>query len=167
MPRESLTAKKVRGLEILNRLKQMYPGATCSLDYETPLQLMIATMLAAQCTDERVNKVTPALFARYKTVEDFATADLTELETLVKSTGFYRNKAKNIRLACQRIVEVFGGGSAPDNGGFDQFGRGGAQNCKCGFVECLWGEFGFYGRYPCDATDESHGVYEAPGCGED
>ncbi|NJN49413.1 MAG: endonuclease III, partial [Alkalinema sp. RL_2_19] len=109
MPRESLAAKKIRGLEILNRLKQLYPNATCSLDYETPLQLMIATMLAAQCTDERVNKVTPALFARYKTAQDFASADLVELETLVKSTGFYRNKAKNIRLACQRIMAVFGG----------------------------------------------------------
>jgi endonuclease III len=109
MPRVSLAAQKIRGAEILNRLKQLYPDAECSLDYETPLQLMIATMLAAQCTDERVNKVTPALFKRYPTVEDFAGADLLELESLVKSTGFYHNKAKNIRLAAQRIVTVFGG----------------------------------------------------------
>ncbi|MBE9029182.1 endonuclease III [filamentous cyanobacterium LEGE 11480] len=109
MPRESLAAKKVRGLEILNRLKLLYPDATCSLDYETTLQLMVATMLAAQCTDERVNKVTPALFKRYPDAAAFASADLEELEGLVKSTGFYRNKAKNIRLACQRIMEVFGG----------------------------------------------------------
>ncbi len=109
MPRESLAAKKIRGLEILNRLKQLYPGATCSLNYQTPLQLMVATILAAQCTDERVNKVTPALFQRYPDAAAFASSELDELESLVKSTGFYRNKAKNIRLACQRIMEVFGG----------------------------------------------------------
>jgi endonuclease III len=109
MPRVSLTAQKQRGLELLIRLKRLYPGAVCSLDYETPLQLLIATMLAAQCTDERVNKVTPALFARYPLVSDFAGADLGELEKLVHSTGFYRNKAKNIRGACQMILERFGG----------------------------------------------------------
>lgn len=109
MPRESLATKKIRGLEILNRLKQLYPGATCSLNYETPLQLMVATILAAQCTDERVNKVTPALFKRYPDAAAFAAAELDELELLIKSTGFYRNKAKNIRLACQRIMDVFGG----------------------------------------------------------
>jgi endonuclease III len=109
MPRVSLAAQKIRGLEILNRLKQLYPGATCSLDYETPLQLLIATMLAAQCTDERVNKVTPALFKRYPDAAAFAGADIEELESLVKTCGFYHNKAKNIRLACQRIVTIFDG----------------------------------------------------------
>jgi endonuclease III len=109
MPRESLAAQKTRGAEILKRLKELYPGATCSLTYETPLQLMIATILAAQCTDERVNKVTPALFKRYPDAAAFAGADLEELESYVKSTGFYHNKAKNIRSACQRIVEVYGG----------------------------------------------------------
>jgi endonuclease III len=109
MPRVSLAAQKIRGLEILNRLKQLYPGATCSLDYETPLQLLIATILAAQCTDERVNKVTPALFKRYPDAAAFAGADIEELESLVKTCGFYHNKAKNIRLACQRIVTVFDG----------------------------------------------------------
>ncbi len=109
MPRESRKAKQQRALETLNRLKRLYPGAICSLNYEGPLQLMVATILAAQCTDERVNKVTPALFDRYPDAEAFANADLLELETLVRSTGFYRNKAKNIRAACQRIVEVYGG----------------------------------------------------------
>jgi endonuclease III len=109
MPRVSLTAQKQRGLEVLIRLKRLYPGAVCSLDYETPLQLMIATILAAQCTDERVNKVTPALFKRYPDAEAFAGSDLAELEQLVHSTGFYRNKAKNIRGACQMILERFGG----------------------------------------------------------
>jgi endonuclease III len=109
MPRESLSAQKTRGAEILHRLKQLYPGATCSLNYETPLQLLIATILAAQCTDERVNKVTPALFRRYPDAAAFASTELEELETYVKTCGFYHNKAKNIRAACQRIMEVFGG----------------------------------------------------------
>lgn len=107
--RTRLPAKKQRALEVLVRLKRLYPGATCSLDFENPLQLLVATMLAAQCTDERVNKVTPALFQRYPNAQAFAEADLDELESLVKSTGFYRNKAKNIRAACQMILEQFEG----------------------------------------------------------
>ncbi|MBD0270139.1 MAG: endonuclease III, partial [Cyanobacteria bacterium Co-bin8] len=102
-------AKKQRALEILLRLKRLYPEAPCSLDYETVLQLMVATILSAQCTDERVNKVTPALFARFPDAQAFAECDLEELEQLVKSTGFYRNKAKNIRAACQKIVTEFQG----------------------------------------------------------
>lgn len=102
-------AKKQRALEVLTWLKRLYPDATCSLDYKDTVQLLVATILSAQCTDERVNKVTPALFEAYPDVYAFAEADLTELETLVKSTGFYRNKAKNIRAACQKIVTDFGG----------------------------------------------------------
>jgi endonuclease-3 len=101
--------KKQRALEILLRLKRLYPDAVCSLDYQTTLQLMVATILSAQCTDERVNKVTPALFAAYPDVHAFASADLADLEALVRSTGFYRNKAKNIRAACQKIVADFNG----------------------------------------------------------
>lgn len=101
--------KKQRAIEVLDRIKALYPGATCSLTYDGPLQLMVATILAAQCTDERVNQVTPALFDRYPDAQAFAESDLIELETYVKSTGFYRNKAKNIRAACQRILEVYGG----------------------------------------------------------
>ncbi|MBD2424888.1 endonuclease III [Phormidium sp. FACHB-1136] len=101
--------KKQRALEILRRLKELYPEAPCSLDFETTLQLMVATILSAQCTDERVNKVTPALFVAYPDVHAFAEADLADLESLIKSTGFYRNKAKNIRAACQRIVTEYNG----------------------------------------------------------
>jgi endonuclease-3 len=108
-PRQRLPAKKQRVLEVLTRLKRLYPNATCSLDYETPVQLLVATILSAQCTDERVNKVTPTLFARFPTAEALATAAPEELETLVKSTGFYRNKAKNIRAACQKIMAEFDG----------------------------------------------------------
>lgn len=104
-----LSVKKQRALEILIRLKRLYPEATCTLKYETPVQLLVATILSAQCTDERVNQVTPALFARFPDAATLASADLQELETLVRSTGFYRNKAKNIQGACRTIVEKFGG----------------------------------------------------------
>ena len=104
-----IAARKQRALEILVRLKRLYPDATCSLDYQTPVQLLVATILSAQCTDERVNKVTPALFARFPDAASLAGADIEELEQLVKSTGFYRNKAKNIRAACQKIMTDFGG----------------------------------------------------------
>ncbi|HIK24572.1 MAG: endonuclease III [Thermosynechococcus sp. Uc] len=104
-----LCAKQQRALEILTRLKRLYPDATCSLNFANPLQLLVATILSAQCTDERVNQVTPALFARYRDAKDFAMADLAELEQYIKSTGFYRNKARHIQGACRRIVEVYGG----------------------------------------------------------
>jgi endonuclease-3 len=93
----------------LTRLKRLYPDATCSLDYQTPVQLLVATILSAQCTDERVNKVTPALFARFPDAPALAGAEMDELQGLVRSTGFYRNKAKNIQGACQTIVTDFGG----------------------------------------------------------
>ena len=91
------------------RLKRLYPDATCSLTYETPVQLLVATILSAQCTDERVNQVTPELFRRFPDAQAIADADLAELETLVRSTGFFRNKARNIQAACQKIMTNFGG----------------------------------------------------------
>ncbi|MGF1524892.1 MAG: endonuclease III [Leptolyngbyaceae cyanobacterium] len=107
--RRKLPAKKQRALEVMLRLKRLYPDATCSLDYETPVQLLVATILSAQCTDERVNKVTPALFGRFPDAVSMAEGDLAEIEALVKSTGFFRNKAKNIQGACRKIVTDFGG----------------------------------------------------------
>jgi endonuclease III len=98
---------KKRGLEVLARLKRLYPDATCSLDYTTPVQLLVATILSAQCTDERVNKVTPALFAKFPDARSMADADILDIEALVRSTGFYHNKAKNIQAACKKIVEEF------------------------------------------------------------
>ncbi|MEO1133437.1 MAG: endonuclease III [Cyanobacteria bacterium J06639_1] len=100
---------KQRALEILLRLKRHYPNATCALNYETPLQLLVAVILSAQCTDKRVNLVTPDLFARFPNAPAFAAADRDELESLVRSTGFYRNKAKHIQGACQKIVADFNG----------------------------------------------------------
>ncbi|MBC6436323.1 endonuclease III [Nostoc sp. HG1] len=104
-----ISAKKQRALEILIRLKRLYPDAPCTLDYQTPVQLMVATILSAQCTDARVNLVTPELFRRFPDAAALAGADVAELENLVRSTGFYRNKAKNIQAACQLIMTEFGG----------------------------------------------------------
>ena len=101
------TSKKQKALKILTILKELYPDATCSLTYDSPVQLLVATILSAQCTDERVNKVTPELFARFPDAIALANADRETLETLIRSTGFYRNKAKNIQGACQKIVKDF------------------------------------------------------------
>ena len=103
------TKKKQRAIAILKQLEILYPDATCSLDYESVVQLLVATILSAQCTDERVNKVTPALFAHFPDAPALAGADREELENLVRSTGFYRNKAKNIQGACHKIVTEFKG----------------------------------------------------------
>ena len=101
--------KQQQAIEILIRLKRLYPEAPCTLNYETPVQLLVATILSAQCTDERVNLVTPELFRRFPDAAALASAELEELETLVRSTGFYRNKAKNIQGACRMIMADFGG----------------------------------------------------------
>lgn len=92
---------------------QLYPEAPCTLNYETPVQLLVATILSAQCTDERVNLVTPALFQRFPDAAALAAADLSEIESLIRSTGFYRNKAKNIQAACHQIVTEHDG-QVPD-----------------------------------------------------
>lgn len=105
----SPSKRKLKALELLSRLEQLYPDATCSLNYETPVQLLVATILSAQCTDERVNLVTPALFAQFPNAASMAGAEREEIETLVRSTGFYRNKAKHIQLACHKIVTDFDG----------------------------------------------------------
>ena len=100
---------KNKAIEMLKILKQTYPDATCSLDFTTPFEMVVAVMLSAQCTDERVNKVTPSLFKRCKTIEDFANIDINELENLIRSCGFYKNKAKNIKLCAKQVLDDFGG----------------------------------------------------------
>ncbi len=95
--------------KIVALLRKEYPKAGTALRHGNAVQMLVATILSAQCTDERVNKVTPALFKRYKTAKDFANAKLPELEKYVHSTGFYKNKAKNIKAACGVIEEKFGG----------------------------------------------------------
>lgn len=88
---------------------KIYPDVKCTLEYSTPLEMLIATQLSAQCTDARVNIVTKDLFKKYTSAEDFAAADLSELENDIRSTGFYKNKAKNIISCCKRILEVYDG----------------------------------------------------------
>jgi len=102
--------EKARITEVLDRLDLLYPDAHCELkNWQTPLQLLVAVILSAQCTDERVNQVTPPLFARYPDARALADADPAELEALIRSTGFFRNKAKHIRAACRAIVDKHGG----------------------------------------------------------
>jgi len=100
--------------EIIHRLQGMYPDAHCELNYETPIQLLAATILSAQCTDVRVNLVTPQLFARFPDVAALAAADRAELEALIRSTGFYHQKAKYIQESAYRIVHEYGGAVPAD-----------------------------------------------------
>lgn len=101
--------KKSDAIKFVEILKKTYPDATCSLDFKTPFQMVVAVMLSAQCTDERVNKTTPALFERCKTIQDFADIDLKELEEIIHPCGFYKNKAKNIKLCAKQVLENFNG----------------------------------------------------------
>ena len=105
--------KKERSEGVMEILDKVYPDVKCTLEYSTPLQMLIATQLSAQCTDARVNIVTKDLFKKYPDAEAFAAADLSELENDIRSTGFYKNKAKNIISCCQRILEVYDG-EVPD-----------------------------------------------------
>jgi len=109
MPRETLTEKKARAGRIIELLKLRYPDARCSLDFTTPHQLLVATVLSAQCTDERVNQVTPELFRKYPSVKAFAEADLQTLEKDIYATGFYRNKARAIIESARQLVGRHGG----------------------------------------------------------
>ncbi len=110
---ETASTKRKRCDQILARLKTMYPDAHCALNHKSPLELLIATILSAQCTDVRVNMVTPALFKRFPDARSFATADITEIEHIIKSTGFFRAKAKSIHQTAQQIMTSHGG-QVPD-----------------------------------------------------
>lgn len=103
------TSGRNRILCILHELARLYPDARCSLDFSSPFQLLVATILSAQCTDARVNMVTPALFARFPDPQTMATARLEEVQSLIQSTGFYQNKAKNLIACAQALVEHHGG----------------------------------------------------------
>jgi endonuclease-3 len=109
MFRKSLQARTARLKKIIAALDRTYPEAHCELNHTDPLQLLIATILSAQCTDKRVNIVTPDLFKKYRSASDFADAPAAELEQAIKSTGFFRNKAKNIQNCCRKLVEQHGG----------------------------------------------------------
>src|SRR5690606_37857339 len=105
----SRSPEKLYAAKVVRSLKKEYPEVACALEFQTPVQLLIATILSAQCTDKQVNLVTRELFKRYPTAADFATADLRDLENAIKSTGYYRSKAKNIKACCQKLVELYGG----------------------------------------------------------
>lgn len=101
--------KKEETNNLIDILRATYPEAKCSLDFTTPFELVVAVMLSAQCTDERVNLTTPMLFAKCKTIQDFANIDLTELENIIHPCGFYKNKAKNIKKCATQVLENFNG----------------------------------------------------------
>jgi len=101
--------KQAQAARVTKRLRADYPAATCALENETPFELLVATILSAQCTDERVNMVTPELFRRWPTAREMADAPINQLEKVIQSTGFFRNKAKNIKAASRDIVEKHGG----------------------------------------------------------
>ena len=101
--------KKSDAIILFNKLKDYYPDATCSLDFKKPFELVVAVMLSAQCTDERVNKTTPELFSKCKTIQDFADIDINQLEKIIHPCGFYKNKAKNIKLCAKQVLEKFNG----------------------------------------------------------
>lgn len=111
MPTKPKTAaeRKARLDRILAALDTLYPNVTCALNHENAWQLLVATILSAQCTDERVNKVTPGLFAKFPTVQDMAAASIDELSSEIRSTGFFNNKAKSIQGAARRLLDTFGG----------------------------------------------------------
>ena len=105
---------KKETIEIIKILKEFYPDAICSLNFRNPFEMMISVMLAAQCTDERVNKTTPSLFAKYSTPELMAEADIKDLEEIIHPCGFYKNKAKNVKACCKKILDEFNG-EVPNN----------------------------------------------------
>lgn len=110
MPRESAAALQARTRSLLAALRRVYPDAHCELNFSTPLELLVATILSAQCTDKRVNQVTASLFRQYRTAADYAGAPPGDLEEAVRSTGFFRNKARNIQACCRKLVERHQGG---------------------------------------------------------
>ena len=109
MPPESWQTKAARAKKIIAALRKTYPDAHCELNYSNPLELLIATVLSAQCTDKRVNQVTAELFRKYRTAADYANANSTALEQDIKTTGFFRNKARNLQACCRKLVEQHGG----------------------------------------------------------
>ncbi|MFR8103634.1 MAG: endonuclease III domain-containing protein [Clostridia bacterium] len=108
--------KKSEVISLIEDLKRIYPDAKCSLDFTTPFEMLIAVILSAQCTDERVNKITPNIFSKYHTPKDFVKMDISTLEDLIHPCGFYKNKAKNIKKTAEILVNQYRRRSSPYNG---------------------------------------------------
>lgn len=108
-----MTGMAARAEKVLDRLEPLYANLTTGLTFSNPLELIVATILSAQCTDERVNMVTPTLFSRYTTAQEYASAELSELESIIHSCGFYHNKARNIQAMAQRLIDDYGGEVPP------------------------------------------------------
>ena len=130
MPRETTEAKATRVKKIIACLQETYPDAHCELNFSNPLELLIATILSAQCTDKRVNIVTAELFKKFRSAADYANADLAELEDAIKTTGFFRNKAKNIKACCAALVEKHGGEVPRTMGELTQLGGVGRKTAN-------------------------------------
>lgn len=131
-----MKTKKV-AIEIIELMKKAYPDATCSLDFETPFQMVIAVMLSAQCTDERVNKTTPELFDKYPTPEAMSMADIKDLEKIIHPCGFYKNKAKNMKACSQKLVQEFKRNRSRNNGRTSKFAWCWKKKRKCSYVRSL------------------------------
>lgn len=114
MAREALAQKQARVRQIIAGLHEAYPDAHCELNYSNPLELLVATILSAQCTDKRVNLVTAQLFRKYRSAADYAAASRPELEQAIRTTGFFRNKAKNIQACCRKLVDRHAGAVPAD-----------------------------------------------------
>jgi endonuclease-3 len=130
MPRETKDALSARVKKIIAGLKKAYPDAHCELDHANPLELLVATILSAQCTDKRVNLVTADLFKQYRSAADYAQAPLPELEQAIKTTGFFRNKAKSLKACCQAIVEKHKGQVPNTMGDLTQLGGVGRKTAN-------------------------------------
>ncbi len=137
---------------VIRLLRKHYPRARTALEFGNPLQILVATILAAQCTDERVNKITPGLFQKYPTADAFAGADRAELEQEIRSAGFFRNKAKSIIGAARRIVEEYGGAVPDSMDGARHASRSRPQNGQHRLVRGLRQGRGDRRRHPCRAA---------------
>ena len=141
------TATKHHASKVRRRLKADYPEAECALNHKSAFQLLIATILSAQCTDERVNIVTKDLFRKYKTPYDFASAPIRQLEKAIQSTGFFRNKAKNIKACSMELVEKFDGEIPQDMEALVALPGVGRKTGQCGLGNCVWAGYGSGSRY--------------------
>ena len=124
-------------VQIIEKLKESYPDAKCSLNFTTPFELLIAVVLSAQCTDERVNKVTPSIFKKYNTPKDFVEIEMQELERLIHSCGFYKNKSKNIKLCSQKILDDYNGQVPQNMDELISLPRCWKKKCKCYYVRSI------------------------------